>query len=257
MPTKLLLLLTAVTALAGPRQDTIDARDMFFSIEDLANKPPQHKGPPSTRTRPRPHPPDHNIKVVPNPLGLRYALLLRGPRKTFGEISPDSTFRAGDLIRLSVMSNQRGYLYIIQRGSSGAWNPLFPDPQIVGGNNLIEPERTYEIPGGPGEAFRIEGRSGEEKIFILLTRAPENDLDKLIASLRRGESRDAESSSAAPAPEGIDDRLVEQIHNQIGARDLVFTKFDDSADEKAVYVVNKTASGTEARVIVDVTLNHR
>jgi uncharacterized protein DUF4384 len=246
VPAILFLILTAFPALAGPQDGEINARDMFFSIKDLANKPPQRKV--RTPPQPRPNPPGHNIKVIPNPLGLRYSLLLRRPFGDFAEVSPDTTFRTGDQIRLSVMSNQRGYLYIVQKGSSGAWNPLFPDPRIDGGNNQIDPEHRYEIPGGGGEAFRIEGQPGEEKIFILLTRAPENDLDALIALLRSG--------VGSPAGSNIQDTVVEQIRNHIRTRDLVFTKFDDRAGEKAVYIVNKTASGGEARVIADITLNH-
>ena len=51
------------------------------------------------------------------------------------------------------------------------------------------PGQPVEIPSGRGEAFRIEDPSGEEKLFILLTRAPESDLDKLVASLRQDGSR--------------------------------------------------------------------
>jgi hypothetical protein len=265
MSTKLLSAFLGLALFTVSAQDRIDARDMFFSIGDLAHQQPPQKV--STATLPRPrrnthsvqHPPaehpaagqaaaEHPVRVVANPLGLRYSLLRRGAARTFDEISPDATFRAGDLVRISVTSNQRGYLYIIQKGSSGEWTPLFPDPQISGGDNLVAPETRYEVPGKPGEAFRIEGQPGEEKVFILLTRSPEADMDKLIASLRQGESQDEP---------GARDRVLDHIRSQTSARDLVFAKFDDSADEKAVYVVNQTAGGTEARVMVDVTLNHR
>ena len=104
--------------------------------------------------------------------------------------------------------------------------------------------------------FRIEDPPGEEKLFILLTRAPESDLDKLIASLRQGESHGPERARTA-SPVRIADSVVDQIRSQIGERDLVFTKFDDGDDERAVYVVNKAAGGSDARVTVDLTIQHR
>ncbi len=72
-----------------------------------------------------------------NPLGVRYTILKREGADSV-EVAPDAVFRSGDRIRLRVEVNGSGYLYIVHRGSSGVWKPLFPSPETAGGDNRVE-----------------------------------------------------------------------------------------------------------------------
>src|SRR5262249_26481612 len=74
------------------------------------------------------------------PLGLGYALgqVVNGGEQ---EVSPTATFRSGDQVRVKVEGNRDGYLYVIARGSSGVWKPLFPAADISGGDNRITARR--------------------------------------------------------------------------------------------------------------------
>ena len=111
---------------------------------------------------------------------MRYSILRREGSESV-EVSPDAVFRSGDRIRLLVEVTSNGYLYVIHRGSSGVWKPLFPSVDTAGGNNRVERSRPYEIPAG--YVFTFDEQPGEERLFIVLSRKPEQDLEKLIYSL--------------------------------------------------------------------------
>jgi hypothetical protein len=203
------------------------------------------------------------------PLGLRYSILKRiGDARTV-EVDADTVFRAGDRIRLSVEVNDRGYLYIIHRGSSGIWKPLFPSAEIAGGNNFVERGRTYEIPAG--YVFTFDEQPGMEKLFIVLSRQPESSLEELIYSLKRGGSvapepsiktkpqQPATKTLLAQNVRPIQDSLVDRLRNAY-SRDLIIEKVDEttpgSKKEKAVYAVSPSLA-PDARVVADVSLNHQ
>jgi len=252
-------LVCCVIAVAAAQDTGASARDMFYSATDLVGKKPAEtaktpakKAPPKQTASPA-RQGGTTVRVSSPILGLRYSILKRESGDHYVEVAPDTIFHAHDVIRLNVMSNEKGYLYIVQQGSSGTWSPLFPDPAINNGKNFVEAGSGYEIPSGKGEGFEMDERSGEEKVFILLMREPEPDLDKIVISLRR---TSGQAPHPAAAPAAIDNSVIEQLREQVQSRDLVFTKTDD--EEKAVYVVNAGAkANANSRVVVDVKLNHK
>jgi hypothetical protein len=292
------MLLAVVVLTQGPvwsqTQKRLSAREIFYSAP--AEAPPAKKAAAkpaapvkkkteveSAQTKPLTPPPPpasspsrtpSGDQVVPAsygnqpvyPLGLRYSILKReGGEST--EVTPGAVFRSGDRIRLRVEANSDGYLYIVHRGSSGVWKPLFPSSEVAGGSNKIEKGKSYEIPSG--YVFTFDEQPGEEKLFIVLSRRTESDLEGLIYSLS-GSPKPAEP---AQSPQGkvmlaqnmvnISDGVVNQMR-KVYARDLIIERVDETtpaaasapAKEKAVYVVNPARSG-DSRVVADVTLTHK
>jgi hypothetical protein len=204
------------------------------------------------------------------PLALRYSVLKRG-EPGFAEVDPESIFRSGDRIRVSVEANDSGYLYIVQQGSSKAWNVLFPNEETAGGNNHIERNRAYTIPGGTS-SFVFDTQPGIERVFIILSRRPEPDMEKLIYSLT---STPGKQPASAPEPKDkpepsrvliastkpIEDSVINRLRTQLMARDLVFEKVDESKTnsgkqrEHAMYVATPDRT-PDARVVVDLKLRH-
>lgn len=247
-------------------QPELNARDAFWSSADLVGKRPAAHAAPVHRakapesaiteqsTAPKPAP---SVSVVDSstlekvsvhaPLGLRYAVLKKLDDGTYQEISPDSVFHAGDQIRLSLMANQDGYLYVIEQGSSGRWVPLYPGGSAAPDSNKLVPGKEYIIPGSG--AWRFTGSPGQEKLFVMLSRTPEANLEETIASLKSRQ-------------DGINDQLVAQLRNEVQSRDLVFTNGDDTQSsaegDKANYVINKATNQTQdPHVVVDVVLSHK
>ena len=303
------IVVAAAASAWGQAPQGMTARDMFYSVAGLAapakpkgarpasgpaRRPPAPKpsevakktapptvvnppGPPGQAPAPAPGPgpgPAGDPQVILAahklaPLGLRYSILKeeRGGAAVM-EVDADTVFRSGDRIRVAAMANDRAHLYIVLKGSSGNWSVLFPSAEINGGNNVIEKERTYDIPAGHWFAF--DQQPGKETLFLVVSRKPEPDLERMMYRLREGQ---AGPPAATPQPGGdrpakvlmamdrpIDDALVSRVRSQVFARDLVFEKVDDKTPgerkEKAVYVVNKTGA-EESRVVADVTLNHQ
>lgn len=204
------------------------------------------------------------------PLGLRYSILKYGGDDEAMEVDPDMVFRSGDKIRLRVQVNDTGYLYIVTQGSSGNWRVLFPSAEHDQGNNRVTRGRSYDIPSRT--RFVFDEQPGTEKLFLVLTRSPEHDLDRLIYQLENPREAETGTEPKAQKPPTmlamntmvVSDDLVSQIRNRLTARDLVFEKVNDDKPaqnsqrepEKAVYVVNP-ARDTTARLVVDVQLKHR
>jgi Domain of unknown function (DUF4384) len=208
-------------------------------------------------------------QVVGPPLALKYRLLKRSPDGPYDEVDTDTIFKSGDKIRVSVESNDAAYLYIVQQGSSKTWNVLFPNDETEQGSNHIQRNREYEIPGGG--RFTFDEQAGSEKMFIILTRRPEPDLEKLIYSLSKGASVPASGEKTGETPKlmvaqsRIDDSLIARLRGGVLSRDLVFEKVNDDGPvnssggkrkEKAMYVATNDRS-PNARIVVDLSLNHQ
>jgi len=202
------------------------------------------------------------------PLGLRYSLLRRSDSGRYDEVDTATTFHSGDKIKVVVKGNDTGYLYVISRGTSGTWMVQFPSSEIDGGNNRIARDQDYTVPSGG--RFNFTDQPGEEKLFIVFSRKPAQDLEKLIYSLSNPKAPAPVSGEPAEAPakvlllagnrKPIEDPFVNRMRSQLVARDLVFEKVDDDTPgdrkEKAVYVASPDRTAN-ARVVIDLTLKHQ
>jgi hypothetical protein len=197
-------------------------------------------------------------------LGLKYAILkLSGDAMT--PVAPSSVFHSGDKIQFSVETNGSGYLYIVGQGSSGTWTPMFPSPEIEGGNNHVEGFHSYTFPNK--QRYIFDTQAGDEKVFIIFSRDAKPDFQQLVYSLQGGKTAPVSAPRPAEQPAqvlraSIDDSAVGRLH-QTYSRDLVIERVGDTgsaagadANEKAVYVVNATGSADSA-VVADVHLVHR
>ncbi len=197
------------------------------------------------------------------PLGLKYSLLkLSGGE--WQEAPTDSVFHSGDRIRFRVETNGPGYLYIIAQGSSGTWSPMFPSPEMDGGSNRVEGFQSYIMP--LKTRFAFDEQPGTEKVFLILTREKEADLENMIFSLQGGKAKPASSPAVVPetAPPvlraSIDDAMVGRLRTSY-ARDLIVEAVEPATPggekkESAVYVVNPTGSA-DSKLVVDLLLVHK
>jgi Domain of unknown function (DUF4384) len=197
------------------------------------------------------------------PLGLKYTILKRSGDDMI-EVSADTVFHAGDRIRISVETNQAGFLYIVNWGSSGLWQPLFPSADVDDGSNHVEGFRDYLLP--PKSRMVFDETTGTERLFLVFSREPEPSLDRMIYSLT---SHPASGPNQNQAPvtktllvannAGVDDSTVGLLRSA-HSRDLKIEKVDERTPgekkETAVYVVNPSGSA-DSRVVADLLLVHQ
>jgi hypothetical protein len=215
--------------------------------------------------------PVKRVKDEPHPLALRYSIKkLDGGSSA--EVDKDTTFHAGDQICLAIETNDSGYLYVVAQGSSGRWEVQYPT-EAVSGSNSVERGKTYKIPPAPDEFLTFDSRAGDERLFVVLTRRPVPDLEKLIYSLQEGKPKEAgDKTMMAQNFSPINDDVVQGLRGTY-SRDLVIQKVNDAKavsqgdsqpaasvpperlGEKAVYVVNMSAD-SNARVVADIDLRH-
>ena len=293
------LFLMAVLALALLTSSAQSARDAFWSANDLISVTPN----PAVHNRPRAHSSSvqkgastvaptggavnspansrteqvaqlvafngygaapHPVRASENRLGLRCSLLLRGPDKEYSEATPGAVFHSGDHIRLSLLANQSGYLYVIQKGSSGTWAPIYPPSSAGASAAKIDAGQLEIVPGGT-QAFGFDQTPGAEKLYVILSRTPIDDIDRVIRNLSHG--------GAAPAPPPADaspeleakNVISDAFIQRLASRDLTLVDEEtvDSSSteahnaEKAVYVVAKKSDAQSSdQVVLSLDLRH-
>jgi Domain of unknown function (DUF4384) len=257
---KPLMAMAVLSSVMWAQDAGLRARELFYSPPpDATPQPAVKKSIPARTSVARPAP--HVAPVANVPLGLRYSVLKREAAGKFVEVDPDATFRSGDRIRLHVDTNAPGYLYVVMQGSSGNWRLLFPSSDVDGGSNRIEKGAAQQIPSGDAGQFVFDQQSGTEKLFLVLSRKPEPDLDKLIYSITGGGSAGDKTLMAKAT---VGDDVVNRLRDEVKSRDLVFEKVDEMSimtngsevkTEKATYVVNPNRTD-DARLVVDVALKH-
>lgn len=257
-------------AYALGQSSTLSARELFFvPAEIVMRKNPKATKPKVVASRkPKVEPKEirtaNEVKLVttdysgPRPLGLRYSVLsvIDGQ---FRPVAIDSVFHSGDGIKVRVEANDDGYLYVYSRLSVGQWVVLFPNREIREGDNKINAGDQYDLPS-PEQQWTMDDNKGEERLYVVLSRKPLADLDKVIYNLQ-GPDAKPQRVMLATKPAPIEDRVIAQLHSQLGSRDLVLETVKPpsgnavDAEQAAGYVVNKSGL-LDATVAADIRLKH-
>ena len=88
---------------------------------------------------------------------------------------PQSTvFKSGDILRFRLASNMAGYLYVVDKGSTGSTSTLFPGASSLHGDNRIEPNRGYLVPADGDGWFEVTGPAGFDVLYFLVSATPMN-----------------------------------------------------------------------------------
>jgi hypothetical protein len=289
----------AVLGLASLAASGQSARDAFWSANDLISVTPnlaahnraRTHSPSAQKTPPAAVTPTTGSVNSPNPtraeevaelvasngygaaphlvgdsesrLGLRCSLLLRGPGNEYNEVTPGTVFHSGDHIRLSLLANQSGFLYVVQKGSTGAWAPIYPPPGAGAEGAKINPGELQVVPGG-AKAFAFDQNPGAEKLYVILSRTAIADIDRVIRNLSHGGSAPAspaDTSQELFAKNVIPDEFVQKLAsrdlNLVDEETVDSSSTSAHASEKAVYVVAKKSDAPSAeQVVLGLDLRH-
>ena len=202
------------------------------------------------------------------PLGLKYTILKKSGDDMV-EVPPDTVFHADDRIQVSVQTNGPGYLYVVHQGSSGIWVPVFPSPEVAEGDNHVDGWNALVVP--VKARLKFDDLAGTEKLFIVFSRTPQENLENMIYSLQGSKIKPAADQTApskhlvvSVASVDIDNNTVGQLRDTY-TRDLIIEKIDDKTPpdkspagkkDNATYVVNPSGS-SESRVVADISMVHQ
>ena len=230
--------------------------DMFY--KDTLPKPVAPKVAAKTKdpeTKPEgPSKPDVVKVSAPGPsrrrVGLKYRIqMMATSGGSAVDVDAQRTFRTGEAIRIVVESNIDGYLYILQRGSSGRETMIFPSPEINGGSNLVKANTVLTVPWNG--FFKFDSVPGREKWLLVVSRSPLENLPK----------PEADAPSSEPAPMSI---LMAELGKSVRSRDLVFVKEEtpapagsDQPPQQAFLWVNASTNDNNQAVYATVELNHQ
>jgi hypothetical protein len=188
-------------------------------------------------------------------LGIKCRLLLRDGSGRFVAAGPDSVFHTSQHIRLEVETNVPGFLYVLQQGSDTTWQVLFPSAEIRDNNNRVAPAKAVMVPRT--EDFFFDEVAGKEHLFLVLARAPEPDLERLLELVRSRAANQAAGRQDDAAP-SLYKSLSVKMTGDLASRNLRTSKTGDQETDplaqNAIYVVNTERS--EARVVCEVVLTH-
>jgi hypothetical protein len=224
---------------AGQEHSSDGTRQMYY----LAIPPKDTLAPLANGTTPPPA-----VKAGALHLGLRYNVVLIKNKKA-EQIPSDRALKEGDCFAIDLESNRAGYLYVLDRQSSGSWMPLLPSSQMPGQKNQLEPGKRLRIPSS--YCFVVHNPPGTETLFVVLSRDP-RDFYELFESVKSKESQPKQAKV---------DAAVEHLEEKFGgSRDISIARTDEPTrnDEPkgAVYVVN-TSDRPSSSLVTKIEVRHQ
>lgn len=87
-------------------------------------------------------------------------------------VPQNTVFRSGDILRFQIASHIAGYLYVVDKGTTGETDTLFPGSSAIAGDNRIEPGKTYLVPANGDGWFEVSGPSGFDILYFLISATP-------------------------------------------------------------------------------------
>jgi Domain of unknown function (DUF4384) len=171
-------------------------------------------------------------------------------------VAPSSTFRSGDRLRLHIEVNRPGYLTVLNQGTRGDLQLLYPK-SVRDANAPITPTRDFTIPATSGRWLMFDQVTGQERLIVVLSAQPIPDVLRALGA--------AESGGDVPPPsqkqEIVDSLNSKSFRDQIEAstsKDLTEVEDAPAADgQPAVFAVSSNANAALRKPIVyRLTLRH-
>jgi len=171
-------------------------------------------------------------------VGLKYRILLKTPDCDIRDVASSHKFRSGDGIRLWFESNVDGFLYVLDKQSSGVETLLFPHPEINNGTNNIERGISYPVPVTAW--FIFKGVPGEERLTAIVSKTPLKTVPQLAKPQDQG-------------PISIIS-VLEELSRSVRPRDLVL--FQEKAPVSRLTPQPTQSATTQATIVINTSANN-
>jgi hypothetical protein len=102
------------------------------------------------------------------PSGLKITLEKLLPDGKIQPVASDHVFEPGDTVHFRVTSDFDGFLYVMDQGTSGHYETVFPSSD-AGADNRVRQGQMFSIPTGATSWFEIGGPAGFDIVYFLLS----------------------------------------------------------------------------------------
>lgn len=171
-------------------------------------------------------------------LGLSHWIELEGPGGATGvQVASTRVFHSGERIRLHFQSNADGHIALIQLGSSGTGQMLFPNPAQGLTDNYLVAGRARTLPS-PGHWFRFDQNPGTERLIVVFARTAQ-ELNRFRPKSQMDERKTG--------------TLLADIQRAKGSKDLFVETDTRTVGEVGTYGVNVTG----LPVVFEIALQHQ
>lgn len=176
-------------------------------------------------------------------------LLERMDGSDWTTVDPRLVFAQNDRVRFRFKANFSGYLYVMDRSTSGKYEQLFPREETGQDNNIVA-GKDYVIPATQ-TLFRIGGPPGQEVIYWLVSpvelgegggrkykplpsppppdqRVPDNMVPRCDDSIFRARGQCVDST-AGPQRVAPGEKLPRNLAGKAQSRDLSFMRNQDKS----------------------------
>jgi Domain of unknown function (DUF4384) len=185
--------------------------------------------------------------------GIKYWVDMESD-KGLDRVATNHVFRAGDRIKIRIVPNINGYLYVYNKGTTGRQTRLFPAGDSSSAR--VATGVTYTVPAAG--LMRFDENPGREEIGVFLTDRPismDGTDDKIAQSGQR-----ATYASATPVScKGSKDLILNMdcVRKSTGSKDLLLEKSTDNhgVAEYAVAPMSDVSAGQS--VSINFFLNHK
>lgn len=250
----LIILALALLAKSSPGQQardtgsdlqTRDLSNMFYSdtLPPKAEPKTEPKKAPVKKPAPR-KPAVSNVSSAERRVGLKYRVLLRTPECDIRDVDSSYTFHSGDKVRLQIESNVDGYLYVMQKGSTGKDRMLFPDPRINGGDNKIARGILYSVPGS--QWFTFDNNPGIENLTVAVSRTPMKSVQP-PASPKEAKPKETKPNEDEGLVSVVS--VVEELNQNVRSRDLVL--FQEKAPSVTAPAQPVAAPAVQSTIVIN------
>jgi hypothetical protein len=165
--------------------------------------------------------------------GAKVAILLKRGNSEARLVSPNETFYSGDKIKLVLDINFSGYAVILNKGTSGKINPLFPyleNGELV--DHSVSPNAAVQLPKG-NAWINFDSNPGDEQVTVIFSKNPINEMDRY------------EESSTGTR---VDSSRADQILAELNSKSLARRKSKDlftQTESDGTYCVSQDGLGSE------------
>ena len=187
-------------------------------------------------------------------MGIEYWIDREGVDGKISRVSTKHVFHSGERFKLSLKSNTNGYLYVLNFGSSGNTNVLFPRTNTA--DNYIRAFEPYSIPYN--SFLKFDATPGEETILVMLSPQPITDIPTTSPESKTTYAQYTSFTSNAGAKDILLEDDIISITPSTHAKDIVVEDTSGSLATPVQYAIAPIKALGSGKVIpVYIKIRHQ